>query len=230
MSRISVIPLALVAAFSVACGRPKTNVDTVEVRGFGDPVYVADTAAGLSIVEAVLDAARGADEAGEATHLETGDDPYVRVTFLAAEDLRGKPVEEAIVRPAEGGIEILARAVRDTAWRRLRAGPEAVDSFLAAVEPAAGVALAPAFRADEAARAAARLAMARLAEEEGLEAEKVVSIEAVEWPDASLGCPEEGKMYAQVVTPGHRVVLEAAGETFDLRTSRAGAARLCRSE
>lgn len=34
----------------------------------------------------------------------------------------------------------------------------------------------------------------------------VVSIEEKEWNDASLGCPQQGKMYAQVVTPGYKVV------------------------
>lgn len=37
---------------------------------------------------------------------------------------------------------------------------------------------------------------------------EVVEVEAVEWNDSSLGCPEEGKMYAQVITPGYRIVFE----------------------
>ena len=39
--------------------------------------------------------------------------------------------------------------------------------------------------------------------------------EAIRWPDASLGCPEPGKMYAQVVTPGYRIVLEAQGGSYE---------------
>lgn len=35
----------------------------------------------------------------------------------------------------------------------------------------------------------------------------VVSVEEVEWRDSSLGCPEPGKFYAQVITPGYRIVL-----------------------
>jgi hypothetical protein len=37
----------------------------------------------------------------------------------------------------------------------------------------------------------------------------LTEVEAVEWPDASLGCPEPGKVYAQMVTSGYRIVLEA---------------------
>jgi hypothetical protein len=42
----------------------------------------------------------------------------------------------------------------------------------------------------------------------------VVSVEAVEWPNTSLGCPQPGMMYAQVVTPGYRLCLEAEGEKY----------------
>jgi hypothetical protein len=42
----------------------------------------------------------------------------------------------------------------------------------------------------------------------------MVSVQAVDWPDASLGCPEPGMMYAQVITPGFRVVLEAEGQMY----------------
>jgi hypothetical protein len=47
------------------------------------------------------------------------------------------------------------------------------------------------------------------------EAAQLVSVEAVDWPDASLGCPQPGMMYAQVVTPGYRVVLAAAGGRYE---------------
>ena len=36
----------------------------------------------------------------------------------------------------------------------------------------------------------------------------LVSYEEVFWPDASLGCPEEGMNYAQVITQGSDIVLQ----------------------
>lgn len=50
----------------------------------------------------------------------------------------------------------------------------------------------------------------------------VVSVEAVDWPDASLGCPEPDRLYAQVVTPGYRIVLSADSEqhVYHASTSR----------
>ncbi len=47
---------------------------------------------------------------------------------------------------------------------------------------------------------------------------KTRSFEAVNWPDASLGCPQPDMMYAQVVTPGYRIVLEARGQTYTYHT------------
>jgi hypothetical protein len=60
-------------------------------------------------------------------------------------------------------------------------------------------------------------ARADLAQRLGLSAEsfQLTSAEAVEWPDTSLGCPKPGFMYAQVITPGYLIVLEADGQKYE---------------
>ena len=50
------------------------------------------------------------------------------------------------------------------------------------------------------------------------EAVQLVSIEAVKWSDTSLGCPKEGYMYAQVITPGYLILLEAGGQQYEYHT------------
>ncbi len=56
----------------------------------------------------------------------------------------------------------------------------------------------------------------------------VVKAEAVTWPDGSLGCPQPGMMYTQMVQPGYQVVLELDGTTYDYRVAGEGAViRLC---
>jgi hypothetical protein len=56
----------------------------------------------------------------------------------------------------------------------------------------------------------------------------VVTAEAVEWPDGSLGCPQKGVMYIQQITPGYQVVLELDGTTYDYRVAGEGTTvRLC---
>lgn len=48
---------------------------------------------------------------------------------------------------------------------------------------------------------------------------RVLEIEQTIFGDASLDCPEPGMAYAQVLTPGYRVLAEADGRRFDVRVS-----------
>jgi hypothetical protein len=78
-------------------------------------------------------------------------------------------------------------------------------------------------------------ARARLLEEiDGLSAEDITlgSAEAVDWPDGSLGCPQPGMMYGQVITRGYLIILEADGETYPFHTDAnpQGQLILCREE
>lgn len=43
--------------------------------------------------------------------------------------------------------------------------------------------------------------------------------QSVTWNDSSLGCPEPGMMYLQVLTPGYKILLEAEGEVYNYHTS-----------
>jgi hypothetical protein len=56
---------------------------------------------------------------------------------------------------------------------------------------------------------------------------RLVSLDAQEFNDSSLGCPEPGMSYLQALTPGYRVVVEAEGRRFDVRVS-SGYGRICR--
>jgi hypothetical protein len=54
-------------------------------------------------------------------------------------------------------------------------------------------------------------------------------IEAREWSDSSLGCPQPGFFYAQVITPGYLILLAIAGSTkrLEYHTDMRGRAILC---
>jgi hypothetical protein len=56
---------------------------------------------------------------------------------------------------------------------------------------------------------------------------RLVSVKAVEWSDASLGCPQPGMMYAQVITPGFRVVLEVKRQKYEYHTDAGRFVVLC---
>jgi hypothetical protein len=77
--------------------------------------------------------------------------------------------------------------------------------------------LPPELRAFEAAREA-------LARQIGLAPLTIQLVETtpVDWPDACLGLPAAGENCTQVVTPGFRVVVEAAGTSYEFRTNRDG--------
>ena len=51
------------------------------------------------------------------------------------------------------------------------------------------------------------------------ESVKIKSVEKVDWNDTSLDNPQPGMMYAQVITPGFKMVLDVQGETHTYHTS-----------
>jgi hypothetical protein len=82
---------------------------------------------------------------------------------------------------------------------------------------------------DPEARAAVQLAIEDLVQRFATErrAIHVLRAAAVEWSDTSLGCPEEGMMYAQVITPGFLILLAAEGKLYEYHTDRGNYAVLC---
>jgi hypothetical protein len=74
-----------------------------------------------------------------------------------------------------------------------------------------------------------RLAREDLAQRLGVAVDQIqlVSVEAVDWSDTSLGCPQPGMMYAQVITPGYRVILEAGGQRYEYHTDTGRFVVLC---
>jgi hypothetical protein len=60
----------------------------------------------------------------------------------------------------------------------------------------------------------------------------VPQIEAIEtkeaaWPDASLGCPQPGIVYAQIPTQGYIIMLDYAGDVFEYHASMRGDPHFC---
>ena len=74
-----------------------------------------------------------------------------------------------------------------------------------------------------------RAARDELAQALGVPSEqvRVEKVEPVQWNDASLGCAEAGKTYAQVAAPGFRVLLTAAGQPRHVHADAAGRMVVC---
>jgi membrane protease subunit HflC len=50
----------------------------------------------------------------------------------------------------------------------------------------------------------------------------IQSTDEVDWANVAIGCEEAGVSYAQVITPGYRMVFEFEGETYEVHTSADG--------
>lgn len=99
---------------------------------------------------------------------------------------------------------------------------ESDGELLQPVQPAAGQGGS---ELERVALAARQLAAAQLK----IAADTVLvrQIEPVTWPDASLGCPQEGYLYAQVLTPGYKVMIKASDATYELHLDANGNGGFC---
>lgn len=57
----------------------------------------------------------------------------------------------------------------------------------------------------------------------------ILDVEEVAWRDSSLGCPQPGMVYLQVITPGYRILLQAGDETYEYHSDQKRAI-LCQPE
>ena len=58
---------------------------------------------------------------------------------------------------------------------------------------------------------------------------KLVSANEVTWRDSSLGCPQPGMHYAQVLTNGTQIILTAGGKQYHYHSSAKRPPFLCES-
>jgi hypothetical protein len=56
-----------------------------------------------------------------------------------------------------------------------------------------------------------------LADQLSIRKDQISLVETIEvtWPDSSLGCPQKGVSYLQVLTPGYKIILEAGGNQYE---------------
>lgn len=103
---------------------------------------------------------------------------------------------------------------------------EPVSPVPKGVEPAVVPADMQPIPGGEAALAAAKADLSQLI---SVSADQItlVSMEAKQWSDTSLGCPQEGMMYAQVITPGYLIILAAQSQQYEYHTDQAANVVLC---
>lgn len=152
-------------------------------------------------------------------------------TVAAGAVATAAPAAEAIATaaPALGDPTVVAQAATAVAEA---AGTATVLAGTAAALAPTAAALAPtALGAAEAAVPEATITaiIADLAGRLGALPTSInlVSAEAVSWPDGSLGCPQPGMMYPQVITEGFRVVLAVDGKEYSYHGDDRGQFSYC---
>ncbi|TPW12761.1 MAG: hypothetical protein FD127_2454 [Acidimicrobiaceae bacterium] len=73
------------------------------------------------------------------------------------------------------------------------------------------------------------IAIADLAGRLGVDPARITTQSAVliEWPDTSLGCPQPGRQYPQVLTDGAKIVLVAGGAEYPYHAGGSTTPFLC---
>ena len=59
------------------------------------------------------------------------------------------------------------------------------------------------------------------------EAVQVASVSAVDWSDTSLGCPQPGMFYAQIIVQGYKIILSAGGQQVEYHADQKGRVVTC---
>jgi hypothetical protein len=77
---------------------------------------------------------------------------------------------------------------------------------------------------DEDSKKMVDMAQQALAQQLGVQSAdvKLVNITPTEWSDSSLGCPQPGMNYLQVITPGYQITLEAQGQRYEYHADQRG--------
>ncbi|MBV9578655.1 MAG: hypothetical protein JO057_08710 [Chloroflexi bacterium] len=56
---------------------------------------------------------------------------------------------------------------------------------------------------------------------------QVQQVQARQWPDSSLGCPQSGQQYSQMVTPGYLIVISSGTHQLEYHTDDRARVMLC---
>lgn len=56
---------------------------------------------------------------------------------------------------------------------------------------------------------------------------RFIEVDEVTWPDSSLGCPQDGMAYAQVLTPGYLIRLEYSNNQYEYHSGKGAEVIYC---
>lgn len=220
--------LVVLAFLAFGCRRPAPTEDMeVDIRGFitdmvrGDMPGAEMEFVGSILIEGEIEEDTGFDKAfvritDETRIFEQVGGERREVTFAAL--AVGQRVEAQFTGPVAESYPVQATASRIVILESGAPPLPGTESPLPEPE------VSPISHLPRPALAVLDAAVSYLAAQLGVSPEgvTVVSVEAVQWPDTSLGCPQPGVMYAQVITPGYRLILTVEGVQYWVHTDDTG--------
>jgi hypothetical protein len=132
----------------------------------------------------------------------------ITVRFPEGLDKGAYGLSLAVRRPADPMVDLVSIQIGETDQTRRATTHQDMDASLETCPPVEG--------ATGESEHLVGLAKADLAQRLGIDLDEIAvqSVEGTEFPDASLGVPEPGKMYAQVVTPGYVIELSVERQLY----------------
>ncbi len=213
--------LLVLAACGPAVEGIDKGVDVIEIRTFSAPVLIQDAAAGAPVARALIEAVKELPAVSPApdSTLRSGSDPYVRLSLLNDEPAGQRTLLYALLvlrlRDADlpPATHLYYRARNEMDWRGAELDPEAARRVVGRIAEAAGRRLDALFTLNRPRLDAVQRSIEKVSSDEGIFGEEIdlVSVEDVEWPNSALGFPKPGMAYAEMIVPGHRVVLALPG-------------------
>lgn len=230
MRRCAGVAALLAALLAFGCGETPKGVDIVEIRTYTSPVTIRDAAVGEAVAGELLAVIGklGPTRPVKDAEVHSGASPFVRVSLLSDEKAGDRSVLCTLLlfgpdeERADGAPVLFFRARAEEDWQRTTLPAATVRATLERIERIAGVSLTPILSMTPGALDAVRRSIAQVSTMLGTFGETIhlLGVEAVDWPDASLGYPRPGQVYAQVISPGHRVRLQLPdGRTVECHTS-----------
>jgi hypothetical protein len=129
----------------------------------------------------------------------------------------------------ESGAAASNAAPADTAPAATTTSTPLAISPLTIVAVTEETTVAPSPEIDPALRTLVDQAVADLATRLKIDASSIVTVSAqpMEWPDGSLGCPQPGMLYTQVMVDGALIQLSVDGTSYSYHSGSSGAPFLC---
>lgn len=194
---------------STACTPPIQGVESVEYRTFGSSVIVKDDKIAENVSETLMDLAANTDAISEVPDFNYEDRPYIRVAQKDDVAAGTHKVQNLIlVFGPSNRSTLLFKNQAEAAWNTASPTISAVNDALNKLRETLGIRLRDFFSMEPDGYNAVVRAGESLSSVLGVFPEDLafISVEAVTWPNTALGFEEEGKFYAMMLVPGHRVL------------------------